>query len=661
MIACWCGYPGAGGGFWVLPVFSTGEATADSNGGCDPRGIFVREQFTERLARFHGDWEEERVRSLRVGWIRVGTFLVAFALYVVADVTSGALSTAAWSGMALASLVFILEIIWHRKIRDREKRLAALVRINQEALARLGRDWDALPSSPLEPPPAGHAYAQDLDVSGPGSLFALLSTANLPPGQTVLREWLLGPASPAEIRRRQGAVAELASRLDLRQEIQVRGILVEPPHRDVVERFLVWAEDDPWLDAHGWIYLGAWLLPLLNLLLAGADMGGLVERPWWLISLAATFLLAGLHRRRIHPLMEAASGGHHGLERYADLLEILQGMAVEAPALRELREAASSGHEGGPGELRRLGRKIGWANVRENLMVHVPFQSLFAWDIHALAGLERWKARSGPHVRGWLEALGRLEALSALAALKGEHPDWSFPEMDEEGRPGLRAVDLGHPLLPPEKCVKNDVTVGPPGTFLFLTGSNMSGKSTLLRAIGLNAVLAQAGGPVCARGMSLSPLAVQTSMRTADSLAQGVSQYMAELKRIHQVVTAARGRQEGRSGEFATGSLPVLYLLDEPLQGTNEAERRVAVQTILGHLLKAGAVGAVATHDLHLDEAEGLKASAHAVHLEGQVEEGEEGPLLRFDYRLREGRATSTNALALLRAVGLGTREDPSD
>jgi DNA mismatch repair ATPase MutS len=235
-----------------------------------------------------------------------------------------------------------------------------------------------------------------------------------------------------------------------------------------------------------------------------------------------------------------------------------------------------------------------------------------------------------------------LEALAALAALKFENPDWTFPLFLEEEGPVLRVRGLGHPLLPHGACVRNDLEIGPTGTFLFVTGSNMSGKSTLLRAVGLNTVLAQAGGPACADRMVLSPLRVFTSMRTSDSLKEGVSQYMAELQGIHRVVEGARSQPNA------------LFLLDEPLQGTNEAERRVAVQTILGHLLEAGGIGAVATHDLYLDEKGSLKSASRPVHLEGRVDESEGGPILSFDYKLRPGRATSTNALALLKAVGLG-------
>lgn len=632
----------------------------------------MKARFQERLVRFQEEWEEERARSLRIGWFRVGTFVAGLSGYVVADVTTGVVSRTAWVATVLVSAAFLLEVVWHRRIRRKEKRLAGLVQANGQALARLDRDWTTLPDSPLEPPSAQHPYALDLDVSGPGSLFSLLSTVTLPPGQTVLREWLLAPASPDEIRRRQEGVGELAPQLDLRQELEVTGRGVTPPGPAAVDRFLDWAEGPSWLPEHLAIRVGAWVLPILNLCLVGMHVWGFVARPWWLFSVGMTFIVAGIHRKDIHRIMHAAASGQEGLEPYADLLEILRDMDVDAPILQELRDLARSGPGGGPGELRRLEKKIGWANVRENLLVHGPFQGLFAWDIHALSGLEGWKDRSGAHVRGWLHALGQLEALSALAALKGEHPEWTFPRVEKDAPPGLWARGLGHPLLPPDRCVVNEVSIGPPGGFLFLTGSNMSGKSTLLRAVGLNVVLAQAGGPVCAREMRLTPLDVETSMRTADSLAQGVSQYMAELRRIEQVVRAARrrGGSGGTSdvpshlstdGGGGVGGLPVLYLLDEPLQGTNEAERRVAVQTILGHLLEAGAVGAVATHDLYLDEAEGLREAADAVHLEGRVEEGDGGPLLRFDFKLREGRATSTNALALLRAVGLGKAESPRD
>jgi hypothetical protein len=602
----------------------------------------MKAALEERLSRFTQAWERARKRSLRLGWIRVGTFLAGAAAYVAADVTEGTVSRLWWGGLGLVLLIFLVEVVWHRRIRAEELRFGTLVQVNKDALSRMARRWEALPAAGYEPPPELHPYALDLDLSGPGSLFSLLTTVTLPPGKRTLRSWLLASADPEEILLRQGGVEELAAMLDLRQTIEVAGRMVDPPSPKAMEGFLSWAEEKPWLPGHPWIRAGAWALPVLTLSLAYLHFWGPLQSPWWMFTLTAAFALASVHRGAIHRLLDAASGGQEGFERYAAVLEILDGMEAKSPAMTALQEAVRSSSLAAPQELRRLGRAVGWADVRLSAMAHGILQMLFVWDIHVLGALEGWKRGAGPHVREWLEALGRFEALAALGALKGENPEWAFPDLPQEGKGGLRATQLGHPLLPPGDCVRNEVEIGPPGSFLFLTGSNMSGKSTLLRAVGLNVVLANAGGPVCASAMTLSPLKVHTSMRTSDSLTQGVSQYMAELHGIQRVVEGARAGEN------------VLYLLDEPLQGTNEAERRVAVQTILGHLLKAGSVGGVATHDLSLDETEGLREASRPFHLEGQVGDGEKDPLLSFDYKLRSGRATSTNALALLRAVGLG-------
>jgi len=629
--------------------------------------------YRERLAKF----EEARVQQdrlgVRLGWARVGAFVAGFALYVAADVAGGVAGRWWWSGALAALVTFLALVVWHRRVRARERHLAALAQVNREAMARVERDWNALPAAVQEEAGPHHPYARDLDLEGEASLFRLLSTVTLPPGVDTLRRWLLSPAEPHEVRKRQEAVAELASLLEFRQALESSGRLADPPSPASLHSFLAWAEEEPWLPKRPWLRVAAWSLPLLTGVLAVLQVTGLVPGPWWLLSMVAALAVGGSFRREIHPLMDAAGSGQEGLHRYAAVLSRFLETEVKSPVLEGLKDAVRSGTVGPERELRRLGRTTAWADVRHSAMAHGPLQALLVWDVHVLAGLEKWKARWGRHVRMWLEALGELEALAALGALKADNPQWVFPEVLDGGEPSLRALELGHPLLPPERCVGNDVDVGPPGSFVFLTGSNMSGKSTLLRAVGLNAVLAQAGGPVCARRMAMTPLDVQTSMRATDSLARGVSQYMAELQRIRQVVEAARGGgspggsgapgrrggegPSGAGGGSSGGDATTIYLLDEPLQGTNEAERRVAVQTILGHLLEAGAVGMVATHDLRLDHSDRLGPAARAVHFEGVVREDGSGPILSFDYRLRAGRATSTNALALLRAVGLGAEE----
>lgn len=294
-------------------------------------------------------------------------------------------------------------------------------------------------------------------------------------------------------------------------------------------------------------------------------------------------------------------------------------------------------------QLRRLARLTSWAITRDSPL-YFPLQALTGWDIHHLAALERWQAESGAQVRIWLRTLGEMEALVALAGLAHDQPTWVYPELDP-GQDSFLAADLGHPLLADAVRVTNDVTVGPPGSFLLVTGSNMSGKSTLLRAIGVNAVLAATGAPVCARSLRLPPLRLWTSVRVEDSLARGVSFFMAELLRLKQVVDAADvSVPDGRR---------LLYLLDEILQGTNTTERRIAARRIINHLVATGAIGAVSTHDLDLATDSPLAGASRPIHFREQVA----GGTLSFDYLARPGLATSTNALKLMDLVGLPTEE----
>jgi DNA mismatch repair ATPase MutS len=282
-------------------------------------------------------------------------------------------------------------------------------------------------------------------------------------------------------------------------------------------------------------------------------------------------------------------------------------------------------------------------------MLYAVLQVLVLWDFHVVWRLERWQAEAGAHLREWLAALGEAEALAALATLAHDNPGWTLPELREGGPALVTATALGHPLIAPAHRVANDVAVGPASTVLLVTGSNMSGKSTLLRAIGLNVVLAQAGGPACAAAMRLPILAPWTSMRVQDSIEIGVSLFMAELRRLRQIVDSARAAaSQGR------GARPVLYLLDEVLHGTNTAERRIAVRTVVGQLLRLGAIGAITSHDLALAEEGPLARAARPVHFRESFAETPEGPRMTFDYLLRPGLATSANALALLRMLGLG-------
>jgi DNA mismatch repair ATPase MutS len=302
--------------------------------------------------------------------------------------------------------------------------------------------------------------------------------------------------------------------------------------------------------------------------------------------------------------------------------------------------------------MRRLMRILGLAQLRAGAAIfHFIFQALTLWDFYVFFALDAWRRDVGHRVRGWMAAAGELDALSAFAHVRQDNPHWCFPELHgaDSGAPiEIRAAALGHPLIPEDRRVANDVVVGPPGTLLLITGSNMSGKSTLLRAIGLNAVLAQAGAPVCATRMSMPAADLETSLRVQDSLEHGLSYFMAALARLKGILDRARHSSTAHEGRI------VLYLLDEILQGTNTVERAIAVRGVARHLLQAGAIGVMTTHDLGLAGEPPLSTAARLVHF---TEILDEHGHMTFDYRLRPGLATSRNALRLMQLIGMNLEE----
>jgi DNA mismatch repair ATPase MutS len=477
---------------------------------------------------------------------------------------------------------------------------------------------------------------------GRASLFQLLDGVGTWLGERTLRQWLLAPAPPEVLGARQAAVADLAPLVDLRDELTWLGRASGDERLDP-EPILTWAESRPWLAEQRGLLWAARLSPALLLGLLAAQLAGLLAWPLFLLPLGLNLWLS---QRLVGPAVATirlVGTLSDRLGGYAAALALLAEAPLNASALRALQERLSSDGLSASVAIWRLQRLAALAQPTSS-QLYPLIELATLWNVHVLNALEGWQRLNGSRVRAWLDALGEAEALAALATLRQAQPDWAFPEVDPAAD-RLSAVGLAHPLLPDDVAVPNDLEVGPAGGFLLVTGSNMSGKSTLLRAIGLNVVLAQAGGPVCAASLRLPPLALWTSMRVADSLEQGVSYFMAELRRLKQVVDAAP--PPGAAGP------PLLYLLDEILQGTNTAERQIAARRIIRLLLSRPALGAVSTHDLTLADAPDLAAKARAVHLTETVADGASGPVMTFDYRLRPGVARSTNALRLLELVGL--------
>jgi hypothetical protein len=454
------------------------------------------------------------------------------------------------------------------------------------------------------------------------------------------------------LHERQAAVAELAPLAAWREELVWRGRATGTPSPDP-EPFLDWAESEPFLASRRALVWGARLSPPLFWLLLLAQLADVVHWPLWIVPILGNLLLGwqlvGTAVKRLNDVRYFAGA----LGAYAQAFDHLAEPSFAAPALQRL-QAALQVEGQAAGEIRRLHRIVRLAQPASS-MIYPLIELTTLWNVHVLDLLERWQARSGRRARGWLAALGEAEALSALARLQHDNPTWTLPTLDPTAT-AFEAKALGHPLLPGDSRIANDLSLGPAEAFLLVTGSNMSGKSTLLRAVGVNTVLAQAGGPVCATALRLPPLQLWTAMRVSDSLERGVSFFMAELERLRDVVEAARAATSlpPRTGEGpGVGAPPVLYLLDEILQGTNTAERQIAARRVIRLLLRCLAVGAVSTHDLTLADAPDLSEAAQAIHLTEIVVDGPEGAQMTFDYRIRPGIARSTNALRLLDMVGL--------
>ncbi|MFQ5538291.1 MAG: MutS family DNA mismatch repair protein [Gemmatimonadota bacterium] len=621
--------------------------------------------YEERRERYSLRAEAGRRRSVKLSTWRAVTFIAAMTALLAWDVLEGGAARAGLGiGVALL-VVFAVQVVRHRRLRRQIRWNTIQAGLAEEGLLRLRRDWDALdhalPAAEAaeEPVPPEHPYGRDLDVTGRASLLRLMGPVTSQQGRKILRGWLLGEEEAEVIpgqaagragdvvsssSARQEAVRELAPLLDLRMEFAAHGrVARERTDARALTRFLEWAEADPWLLELRWIRVLSVVSP--PLLIVGAMASILWSAPpLWILPFLLQLEMMRRTSRRLGAEFSRAEEGYGTLEAYVPQLAMVCGEEWEAPALREIVADLRGGGVPARARLQELLRLLDSVESRRN-MFYAALSPLLMLDVHLGARLDRWRRDYGARVRVWLHAAGRWEALAAMASLAHDHPDWAFPEWNSDPLP-MRASALGHPLIPPPECVRNDVAVGPAGTFLFVTGSNMSGKSTLLRALGTNAVLAAAGAPVCASSLTLPPVRVHTVMRVEDSLARGISLFMAELLRVREVVKAAE--TPDRWGK------PVLFLLDEILHGTNTAERRVAARAVLRHLLRHQAIGAVSTHDLALCETPELEQAARPAHFREEVVRENGVTRVTFDYVLRPGVATTRNALKLLEAVGLG-------
>ena len=544
---------------------------------------------------------------------------------------AGGLDAAPWVLLPLAA--FVITAVLHARALNARDSAKSAVAFYERAIDRVRGQWSGRGEAGDRYRPAEHPYADDLDIFGRGSLFQLLSVARTQAGEETLARWLLAPAEAGEAAARQPAIRELGARIDLREAMAVLGDgLRVGVHASAVR---AWADAPILLRGAGW--------RLLFALLAVATIGAVVV---WattghniplVVAIVVNVLVASSFKPRVLRVIESVQEASHDLDLLADVLRTLERERFESPSLQRQRSAIASHDVPASKEIGRLAQRVALLSSRMNVMFAVPAARML-WATPFAFAIEAWRARVGPHVGAWLDAIGEFEALSSLATYAAEHPEYAWPAFTE-GPAFLHATAVAHPLLPPN-AVANDAALGGAAPrALVVSGSNMSGKSTYLRAIGVNVVLAHAGAPVRAASMTLSGLAVGASMRVQDSLQDGRSRFFAEITRLKQVVDLTRAR-DGH----------VLFLLDEILAGTNSHDRRVGAEAVLTGLVELGAIGLVTTHDLALGEiADRLGDRAANVHFEDRFVDG----ALHFDYVLRPGVVRTSNAIALMRSIGL--------
>jgi len=579
----------------------------------------ARETCAARYERLH----------IRYGYLRLAIVAAALAL---AWFSIGRSALSPW-WLALPLAAFAVVAFYHaRALRERAfaERAATFYR---NGLARVEDRWTGIGPTGERFNDPHHIYSGDLDLFGQGSLFQLVSTARTRMGEERLAKWFLTPSSPSDIAARQAAVAELRSKLDLREQLSVLG--EEAAVGIHADELFKWAEADP-------VFKSAWPRWMALILAAGFVASAAVWGYWGIAAplIAVIGIEAALALRLKKSIGRVLHGTEHAfadLDLLREVLRTIESQSFEAPRLRALSAQLTDHYLAGSTAMARLGRIVDLIDSRDNLILRVLDLPLL-YSVQVAYAAESWRTRHGSAVRRWLDVVAEFEALVSLSSYSYEHPEDPFPKFTESRPACFEAEELGHPLIPSAACVRNDVRLSGDTCVLLVSGSNMSGKSTLLRAVGMNTVLAMAGAPVRARRLRVTPLQVGASIRVNDSLQEGSSRFYAEITRIRSIL------------QLASGRLPVLFLLDEVLQGTNSHDRRIGAEGILRTLVERGAIGLVSTHDLALTNVESvLRERLRNVHLEDHIENGK----MRFDYRLRDGVVQKSNGLELMRSVGI--------
>jgi MutS domain V len=622
-------------------------------------------EYSRRLGNYETLAASKNRLHMRIGNTKLA--VIAAGLLLIYLSLAKQFLQPAWLLAPVATYLVLAAI--HEQILRAHHRAQTAAAYYKKGIARIDDRWLGTGQTGDRFRDENHVYDDDLDLFGRGSLFELLSTARLPMGESRLAQWLLSPSSKPEILERQALVVELRPKLDLHEDIALTGEDLRA--RLDPESLIGWAESPRALPGG---VIRAVAVAFAAAFIAAIIYGFYSEQfAPLLVVLIVQILFRRWLLRRAEGVLSGISCNAEGLILFAQILRRLEREPFAGPRLQnfaaELQRAATPASRA----VGQLARVVYWIDAHHSLLAHIAELPLL-YTLQVAFAAEAWRHRQGARMRTWINIAAEMEALLSLATYSFEHPADPFPQFVNLGvatsdfkgeglstsdssatRPGtiisafFSGEELGHPLLAAAKCIRNSVVLDNSTRVILISGSNMSGKSTLLRTVGINTVLAMAGAPVRAKSLRLSPLTIGTRIRSTDSLQEGRSTFYTEILHIRRVFDLANSHSAA-NGTIATP--PLLFLFDELLEGTNSHDRRIGAESLLRGLLQRGAIGIVTTHDLALTEiTSGIGPVLRNMHFEDQVANNE----MHFDYKLRDGVVTKSNALALMRIIGLET------
>ena len=592
--------------------------------------------YTERLSLTEGQLQQVKKQIFRISMLRLALFIAGIAgLYFFFNQTTLLIVCICLTFLPLFILVKI-----HNRFFIRKEWLETQARIIQEELQALSGDYSSFEDGKEYVNPE-HPYSFDLDIFGRRSLFQSINRTCTFFGKVRLAEWLQNHLhEKTSIEKRQEMIREISEHTLFREQFRVAGLVHHGQSSDA-EKIQAWSQSPAQYLHAGWVKAFIWGVPVINSLLLITSLAGWTSFSWLGLSFGIFLVLSfGIIKRATY-IQETYGKQLKSLNGYARLIALAKAEDWKSAGMQELMERFNLNGQSPIQALQQLSKELDRLDLRNNQFLYVLLEGSIFFQLQEIVRIERWKARYGQHISKWLETVGELDALCSLGTFAYNHPQYTYPELTEKPFCFL-ATQMGHPLMPASQCVKNDATIPSRPFFLIITGANMAGKSTYLRTIGVNYLLACIGAPVCCERLKLHPNQLITSLRTSDSLSDNESYFFAELKRLKRIIDLLNQGQQ------------LFIILDEILKGTNSMDKQKGSFDLIRQFMQLKANGIIATHDLLLGSL--IKQFPEEIRnycFEADIKENE----LTFSYKLREGVAQNMNACFLMKKMGIILQE----